>query len=354
MDGLDRLRGLALLMMLVHHFTEWLSGGARDVIPGFPGLALTDVAAPVFALTAGAGLALFLERSQEKRVPRAELRRQVIRRYGALVPIGMLLTLVALSNPFYFSVLDALGWATLATAVVVRGVRAAALRWGTAAVMFLASAPAAALIDGSAAPAYVVNAFTGKFPVLEYAGFALVGALIAPRLKRWTGTGAAAVAAVSVAIAAAAVPLVGAPDRYPGGLAFVVPGLAGAAVLYALMLAWRPPTLVERGLVVAGTRSLGIYVSHYALFVALRETGIRESLPPVLSLGIALALTLVVVLAALTLPPLPFSVRKGSAARSCEMRLEEGDGVGPDLVSVVGGVGVAREYDQPVIDLRSA
>ena len=341
-------------MMLVHHFTAWLTHSPREVLPGFPGLAFTDVAAPVFALTAGAGLALFLERSVKRRMPTSELRQQVLRRYGALVPIGMLLTLVALSNPFYFSVLDALGWATLATAVVVRGVRSSALRWATAGAMFLASSPAAALIDGSAAPAYVVNAFTGKFPILEYAGFALVGALVAPGLKRWSRRDAVAVAAISVAIAAAAAPFVGPPDRYPGGLAFVIPGLAGAAVLYALMLAWKPSPTVERGLVVAGTRSLGIYVGHYGLFMVLREAGIRETLPPALSLAIALVLTLLVVIAALRLPPLPFSVRKGSASRSCEMRLEERDGVGPDRVSVVGGVGVAREDDEPVIDLRGA
>jgi hypothetical protein len=341
-------------MMLVHHFTAWLTHSPRSVLPGFPGLAFSDVAAPVFALTAGAGLALFLERSAHKGMPAHELRQQVIRRYGALVPIGMMLTLVALSNPFYFSVLDALGWATLATAVIVRGVRSAGLRWAAAGAMFLASAPANAFFAEFGGPAYVVNAFTGKFPILEYAGFALVGALVAPHLKRWSGRDAAGVAGVSVVVAAAAVPFIGAPDRYPGGLAFVVPGLAGAAVLYALMLSWKPSPAIERGVVVAGTRSLGIYVSHYALFMALRATGIRETLPPVLSLGIALALTLVVVVAALRLPPLPFSVRKGSAARAGEMRLQEADGVGPDLVAVVGGVGVAGENDEPVIDLRRA
>ena len=340
-------------MMLVHHFTEWLSGDARSVLPGIPGMALTDVAAPAFAVTAGASLALFVGRATAKGTTDSDLRRQVLRRYGGLVPIGMLLTFAALSNLFYFSVLDALGWGTLTAYAVVRFIPSVALRWASAAAMFALTRPVAELIADTVSVDYVVNAFTGKFPILEYAGFAVVGALVAPHLKRWAERDAGLIAAGSVAVAAVASLALGAPDRYPGGLAFVIPGLAGTAALYALMLRWKPSPLIERALVVAGTRSLGIYVSHYALFVLLRETGLRSSLSPAVSLGLAFVLTLVVIVAALTLPPLPFSLRKGSAPRSCEMRLEEHDGVGPDRVAVVGGVGVARQDDESVIDLRS-
>ena len=216
-------------MMLVHHFTEWLSGDARSVIPGFPGLALTDIAAPAFALTAGASLALFSERAAAKGVAGPVLRGQVLRRYGGLVPIGMLLTFAALSNVFYFSVLDALGWGTLTAYAVMKLIPSSGLRWASAAVMFIASRPVAGFVEETVPLDYVVNAFTGKFPVLEYAGFAVVGALIVPHLKQWTRRDAFVAAAGSLAVAAVATLVVGAPDRYPGGLAFVIPGLAGTA-----------------------------------------------------------------------------------------------------------------------------
>lgn len=352
--GLDRLRGLALLMMLVHHFTAWLTARPREVLPGFDGLAFTDLAAPAFAVTAGASMALFVGRADRKGMGTAELSGQVLRRYGALIPSGMLLTLVALSNLFYFSVLDALGWSALVAYLVVRFVSTPAVRAAVAITLFVASSEVAGIVEHAIDNDYVVNAFTGKFPVLEYAGFALVGALAAPYLARMSRSEVTLTAAVSVAIASLATLVVGAPDRYPGGLAFVIPGLAGTAVMYAAMVLWNPPGFLERAMVVAGVRSLGIYVSHYGLYMSLRATGLQETLHPIPALFIALVLTGAVVVAALVLPPLPISIRKGSTRRRGEVRSQEADRVGPDLVSVGGGVRVPRENDQTVIDLRGS
>lgn len=350
--GLDRLRGLALLMMLVHHFTAWMTDRPREVLPGFDGLAFTDLAAPAFAVTAGASMALFVGRAGRKGIGTAELSGQVLRRYGALIPIGMLLTLVALSNPFYFGVLDALGWGSLVAYLVVRFISTPGVRAAVAMTLFIASSAVAEVVRDTVDNDYVVNAFTGKFPVLEYAGFALVGALVVPHLARRTRSEVTLIAAVSVVVASLATLVLGAPDRYPGGLAFVLPGLAGTAVMYAAMVLWTPPAFIERAMVVAGVRSLGIYVSHYGLYMLLRATGVQETLHPIPSLALALTLTVFVVIAALALPPLPISLRKGSARRSVEVRPQEADRVGPDLVAVGGGVRVPGEHDETVIDLR--
>src|SRR3546814_10312620 len=40
--------------MVVHHLLEWTGGDARERIVGFEGLAITDLAAPVFAVGLGA------------------------------------------------------------------------------------------------------------------------------------------------------------------------------------------------------------------------------------------------------------------------------------------------------------
>src|SRR3546814_2683428 len=54
LGSLDVLRGVALYAMVVHHLLEWTGGDARERIVGFEGLAITDLAAPVFAVGLGA------------------------------------------------------------------------------------------------------------------------------------------------------------------------------------------------------------------------------------------------------------------------------------------------------------
>jgi uncharacterized membrane protein len=54
LPGLDRLRGAALLLMLVHHLTSWLVGDAAEAVPGWRTFPVTAVAAPAFAVAAGA------------------------------------------------------------------------------------------------------------------------------------------------------------------------------------------------------------------------------------------------------------------------------------------------------------
>ena len=50
--SLDRLRAAALTLMLLHHFTKWLAGDPRRILPGWEGFAFTDVCAPAFAAIA--------------------------------------------------------------------------------------------------------------------------------------------------------------------------------------------------------------------------------------------------------------------------------------------------------------
>lgn len=349
--ALDRLRGLALAMMLVHHFVGWFTDRPRDVLPGLDAFLFTHLAAPAFAMTAGASLAILVGRADAKGTPRAEVTKMILRRYGILVPLGMVLGLVALANPFYFGVLDALGFGALITYGVLRATTNAWLRAAISAALFSLALPAqnwaATLGQG-----YAYKALAGKFPVLEFAGFTLVGALAAPHLRRWgrrepVGL-AAALSAIALFFALAGVE----PSRYPGGAAFVVPGLAGTAVLYATLCFLRPPAWLDRAFLVAGTRSLGIFVIHYALYVVLRQTDSLETLPPQIALGASLALTASIIAVAVRLPPLPFSLRKGSARRRSEVAAEEGQRVVPDIVPVGGAMSVAREDDEAVLDLR--
>jgi hypothetical protein len=54
------MRGVALLFMLVHHLLSWTMGGvrARPALGWIDDMAVTDLAAPMFAMGAGAAAVL--------------------------------------------------------------------------------------------------------------------------------------------------------------------------------------------------------------------------------------------------------------------------------------------------------
>ena len=229
--ALDRLRGLALVAMVVHHLTEWLTGDARAVLPGWRSFTVTDVAAPAFFVAAGASASLFAAGRRRRGVSRPRVAAQILRRYGLLVPIGLGLDWLLWRHPAMFGVLEALG------ATVVVGAALAA----TVPARWLPGLAAGTLAGGMLAERVVADdhawwaseVLAGKFPAVTYLGFVVVGMAAAGtgRLadRRWTATAAGVALAGAVLLLADGVT----PDRYPGGLSFVVPGLAGTALLYA-------------------------------------------------------------------------------------------------------------------------
>jgi hypothetical protein len=105
------------------------------------------------------------------------------------------------------------------------------------------------------------------------------------------------------------------PDRYPGDLSFVVPGLAGTAILYALGQRDWPAALAPLDAVVrdAAAHTLGIFIAHYAIFETLDRLGVIGSIDRWLALPLAVASTVALCLAAPRLPKLPWSPRTGWA-----------------------------------------
>ena len=89
--SLDRLRAAALTLMLLQHFTKWLAGDPRQILPGWEGFAFTDVCAPAFAAAAGASAWLFAEGRLLKGESTPRVLGTVARRYLLLIPIGIVL-----------------------------------------------------------------------------------------------------------------------------------------------------------------------------------------------------------------------------------------------------------------------
>lgn len=311
--GLDRLRGAALLLMLVHHLTGWFGRDGRAVMPGWDGFAVTDVAAVAFTVALGASVPMLLA-SRARRGQRGwRLTGTVVRRYGLLIPIGVALRAVLGFDSGTVGVLETLGVCALATAVVVRFAPRAL---PVVAAATLLAAPAAERAGRDADTWVVEGALTGIFPLFAYLGFALLGAACAPLLGHARERTAALVVSVAGVVWTAVLVLVGdVPDRYPGDASFLVPGITGTALLY---LAVTSPRLDEAGRVGgvirrAGAHTFGIFIGHYAVYLALRETGRLHDLSDGVALAVAAVTAVAFALLAARMPTLPWSPRTGWA-----------------------------------------
>lgn len=311
LEALDRFRGAALVAMLLHHVLEWLSGDARQLIPGWEAFTLTDVAAPAFFVAAGASCSLLVTSRARRHWPAWRIAGVVLRRYGLLVPVGMSLVWVLWRAPYTFGVLEALG-----VTVVVGALVAALLPNGLLAVAAAVALYVGVLVERAVEGRTDWLAFEflgGKFPAVTYLGFVLVGiaAIRSGRFadRRWIAGAVAAGMGATVLMLIDGID----PDRYPGDIGFVIPGLAGTAIAYALcQLSW-PAGLdrFDRLLRTAATHTFGIFIAHYGIYYVLDRTGLVQSVDDVVAVPLAVALAVVLCLVAPHIPRLPWSVRTG-------------------------------------------
>jgi uncharacterized membrane protein len=312
--ALDRLRGIALVAMLVHHIIDWLTGDARAVLPGWRAFALTDAAAVAFFVAAGASAALFVQ-SRRRRLSRAQVAGQVARRYGMLVPIGVTLDWVFWRSPLMVGVLEVLGVTVLA-GVAVSGLVPRRMLPVAAVTVLAAGIWSETAVAGSDAW-FDDEVIGGKFPLVTYLGFVLLG-IAAVRTGWWADrrrVDAAAVVALLATLGLLADGIV--PARYPGSVPFVVPGLALTIVAYALaQRRWSGPfsgvDAVIRG---AAAHTLGIFVGHYLVYGALRGQGALGAVDGLVAVPAAVGITVAACLVAPRVPQLPWSLRTGRRRR---------------------------------------
>ena len=306
--ALDRLRAIALLLLLVHHLTDWFAGEARTRLPGWPGFAVTDLAAPAFALAAGASAVLFCEAQRRAGASASAITVDVVRRYGLLVVYGVLIHWALWRDPFGWGVLETLG-----VAVVVSTLLARVLPTGwlvVAAALVLASGSAVAT-EASGWDGFGGDVLGGGFPLVTYVGFALAGAVGGRLLLRDPARGAEALLLGGV------LTLVVAVGRHPGTVGqLAVPGIAGTLLLYGWLGAVRlrpraVDTLVRR----AGRHTLGVFLGHYAIYAAVRWSGNLGALPPAAGVTAAVGAAVAMVWLAPRVPTLPWSPRTGRATR---------------------------------------
>lgn len=301
--AIDRLRAVALILMLVHHFTKWLAGDVHGIIPGWDGFVLTDLAAPAFTIAAGTSAVLYAMLKRPATLT-------IVRRYGMLVPTGMLLQWLFTSHvPFDWGVLQALG-----VGVVVSTILALAVQSPTVMGVFAAFALATGPVVEHIAEQHtgrLADVLGGVFPVVTYTGFALIGATGGLLLLRNPDRGGQALAAGGALTVVALVMLEAGiePDRYPGGPAFIIPGIAGTLLLFGAL------DRVKTMPAAFGNHTLGIFLAHYAVSWVITQYGWRDSLEPATALAVAFGFTALFALVAPHVPQLPWSPRTGWAKR---------------------------------------
>ena len=310
-DALDRLRGMALVAMLVHHLCDWLTGDARAFLPGWRSFAVTDAAAVAFFVAAGGSMALFVASRRGRGVGRLRVAGQVARRYGMLVPIGLALDWVMWRDLGMVGVLEVLGVTVVAGAAVAAAAPRRALP-AVAAGTIVVGVLSERAVQGS--EAWLADeVIAGKFPVVTYLGFVLLG--VAAVRCGWHASRRAVFGAASAATLATLAILADGivPARYPGDIPFVVPGLAVTIIAFALaQLSWsRAFGVVDAVVRRAAAHTLGIFLGHYLIYGALRRYGLLGTVEPVLAVPVALAVTVALCLVAPRVPQLPWSLRTG-------------------------------------------
>jgi len=284
--ALDAFRGLALCMMIVHHLAEWTGGRARHRIVGFEGFAVTDLAAPAFALGAGAAAFLVGQQIRAAGAPWSSLSwrraRRALRRYGEVLALGLAIDIAVgggIDGGGVLPTLAALG--ALVTLGSLAGLVHPAAWWGIAAVCAVTAIP----VTSANPEGLVAQLWAGSFSIVVYGVFAAAGAALAAG-ARGRGEGALPLLPAATAVlvfggvVAWVAPAQTAPDglwppaRHPGGLAFTTWGLAGSLVLWAVVRVVVPRLgRVGAGLTRAGRRTLLVFGLHYLVKLALQHGG---------------------------------------------------------------------------------
>lgn len=279
-EGLDRLRGVALWAMLLHHLLSWTIGDGARALLGTDAFAVTDLAAPIFTVAAGAAAALTARKLRDRLRdgPGAGARQATRRALSRWLEVGAWGVGIGLLLDFRLDsvgVLEVLALSGVAVTVVALLLAPSAAAWSLAALALTAGSGPVIEAAGQVGGLWLV-VFGDQFPLISYLALAAWGAAIATLLGERESpqqlTVVAAVAALALVGLTALNLEVWPVARYPSGPAFLVPGLVGTLAIWAVLSHLRD-SAVSRGMARAGQRTLAIFVGHYVIRLILDAFG---------------------------------------------------------------------------------
>lgn len=260
--------------MLVHHLLSWTGGDeqVRRLLAVSGGMNATDLAAPAFALAAGASASLAGRRNAGRP---GELR-AVLRRWAGIAAWGVAISFVLDGHLDAIGVLEILAivGAALSVGVAVGDHRPHPVGWAVLAAGLAAAAlPSIEATTGDGGIAEAL--FAGRFPVVSYLALGAAGAAVADLLGAREARARLAALTAATALATLVLHLVGVtvwpPDRTPGGLPLIVPGVVATVAVWtvATVLRGRVAEVLAR----AGRRTLEVFIAHYAIRIVLNAGG---------------------------------------------------------------------------------
>lgn len=273
--ALDVLKGLALWLIIAHHFNKWAGGNIDERFVGFDHFVVTDLAAPMFALALGAGAVMVGSRITAWAGLRAPLWR-----WGQILLVGLAIDLVTHRGIEGRGVLPTLALVGAAvTVAVAAGLRNPWAWWAISAACVVVAVPATAPGDDSV----LALLLSGPFALPVYGVFGAAGAAVAaqglgqperslPLVRAAAGVLVVGLVASALGRGVVAPEGIWPPARYPGHLGFTLWGLVGSLVAWAALRAVLPAGgRLSDAMARAGRRTLFVFAAHFAVKVVMQQ-----------------------------------------------------------------------------------
>jgi uncharacterized membrane protein len=290
LHSIDALRGLAVVLMFLHHFPMWLMKDADNSVTYALMILASRFAAPLFLLIVGLCLTLSTERRQKTQNKR-QILEHTAKKGAFLMLSGFLLNMIIYAPLLELNILHTIGLSMILLAPAAINSSAAK---STASLMIIS---AASILAPSIPPLKdILGSFL--FPPLPWMTFIMLGVIVGQMLTKLQANGETKkvpqhleIAAVILMLSALAFILLGDSfNYYPPTWSFIA--LTAAMILYTLAIFyWTYEVLGKRPAILRPLETYGIfayivYFSHH-IFVATipKQLGLENTLSEIEVLG---------------------------------------------------------------------
>jgi uncharacterized membrane protein len=304
--SIDTARGLAVILMITYHILVWLVRTSdRALFFRTIQVMATYFAPAMFFILTGVTLSFSYLSRRAKGQPVKEITIHVLKRYGGLIAIGIVLNIIVWGPGSFWlwDVLEMIGLCNIIAYFLLLIPADWGLLAGGAAGLSLYVLLMNISIPHSVA-VVIENPLMGTFPLGPFLFFTIVGVISGKRMlqimQHETGssvckecfTGGAVLVLVSIAAHLLGLSI----DRYPVTISYVA-FASGITILVVGVLFWwqdikKYPVPAGRFITIYGRNALNIYIAHYLIYRVYRfaDIGRRFHLWPSVAITVIILL----------------------------------------------------------------